>query len=325
MAIEHHTWRWEGFSFRDFESFVPVFGKWCGPGWSAGKRQASFDQHDLDSGAAENPTTKKDSPIDAICVDHDDDYQRAEGLPDEANRKLAADIVLLERLARLDKSRLTREEIQYCFAMEYLFNLMTILPRMILPEESYTQKTPLDEETKKQIEETIQALFKESAKKINELTKIAKQASNKVFESSFPEMKKEMEAKLAAFIKDIEQKKKNHSQAKTKIPESSSQKPSGHRKTENSANVLGDILTPEKLFNGDGKFSDKTFASIQQQDFAQESIDAVLHAQHTYQYNPDDFDFLFKNKAVVYDKNSEPSDQETSDDYTVRARSRDYA
>ncbi len=222
MAIERHKWRWEGFSFRDLESWLPVFGKWCGPGWSAGKRIKTIGNDEVTISHAIIPDTHEDSPIDTICKEHDIAYEMARGKIDEATRKLAADIVLLEKLARLDKSKLSREEKQYCFAMEYLFNLLTIIPRAILSEESYTQTEPLDEETQKQIAQTTQTLFEESAKKINELMKVVKQASNKALEFAFPEMKREMKKKLVDFMKDSAQKKQNHPQAK--MSESSSQK-----------------------------------------------------------------------------------------------------
>lgn len=67
-----------------------------------------------------------------------------------------------------------------------------------------------------------------------------------------------------------------------------------------------------------------SFYTIQQRDFVQDSIDAVLHAQHTYQYPADDFDFLHNNKAIFSEEEKEPLDQEASDDCIVRAKSRDY-
>lgn len=333
MAIEqYHTWGWKGFSTSDLESWVPAFGKWCGPGWSAGERIKTIKEEHKKVRPAFIPDTNQDSPIDAICKDHDIEYERAKGKIDEKARKLAADIVLIEKLARLDKSRLTLEEIQYCFAMEYLFKITTYFSQLTQEEEIQTRQQPLDEETQKQIVQATQVLFEEASKKMNELADIAKQTSNKVFDLAFPEMKREMEAKLADFMKNTAQKKKNHSpvQKQTKAPESSYQKSSKHQQTATSTNILSGIMTPENLFNRDGALSERTFASTKRRDFVQESVDTVLRSQYTHQYDPADFDFLFKNEAVFFDKEEKTTDEKSSDeefarDNTIRARARNYA
>lgn len=326
MSENYHKIRWANFSLSDPESWVPVFGKWCGPGYSDGKRQKVFDPSSEKLEPAKRPKTDEDNPIDLRCMQHDVNYLNVQDLPDEWQRTLAYDIIIRDEIRQLDPSRLTEEERLYRFALLQLFDTKIALLRRFL-EEKYTP----DEETKKQLEKLTQALFEESAKKIDELVKVAEQASNKAFEFAFPEMKKGMKKKLVDFMKDSAQKKKNHLQTKqqTKAYELSSQKASESRKTGTSATILGDIMTPEKLFNDEGRFHKHTFASPQKRDFVQDSIDAVLHATHTHQYDPADFDFLFKNKRTVPEQEEQStadkfSEESSSEDESVRAKSRNY-
>lgn len=231
MSKDNDGVRWANFALTDSDSWFPVFGKWCGPGYSAGRRIKIIDESDKETEPATHPFTKRVSPIDLLCKEHDLEYERAKGRADEAV-KLAADIVLLNKLRQLDENELTPEEIFYRFAMEYLFNLITIVPRTVLSENSYAQPAPLDDETKKLIAKTAHTLVEKSARKFKELMGVVNYVSDSAFEFAFPKIKEEMKIKLADFMKETPRKKSSHSQEKQqiKLPEPSSQKSSEFHK-----------------------------------------------------------------------------------------------
>lgn len=222
MSKENYGIRWANFTLTDADSWFPVFGKWCGPGYSAGKRTKIMGKHDAEVSPVVYPSTRSVSPIDRLCKEHDLEYERAKGRPDEAAIKLAADIVLLNALRQLDENALTRGEILYRFAMEYVFNLITLVPRTVLPKHSYTHLTSLTDETKKLMGDIAYTLVAKSARKINELRRVDSYASGNDFAFAFPESKKAMGIKFADFRKDHAEKKSSHSQVEqqAKPPES---------------------------------------------------------------------------------------------------------
>lgn len=88
----------------DFPSnFVPRWGLYCGPGWSAGQANANLDYETMKAGEVlqvRNAVGKfEDSNLDLACKEHDLAYKAAEGRPDEAKLIMQADIQLISRVA----------------------------------------------------------------------------------------------------------------------------------------------------------------------------------------------------------------------------------
>ncbi|MGE8659168.1 MAG: hypothetical protein ACN6O8_20685 [Achromobacter sp.] len=65
--------------------------------------------------------TPEISPVDSFCKDHDIAYFDARGQPDEAMRKLEADLVLMARLEQLDFDQLPETERLYGRLMSFAF------------------------------------------------------------------------------------------------------------------------------------------------------------------------------------------------------------
>ena len=61
------------------------------------------------------------SPVDSFCKDHDIAYFDAQGQPDEAMKKLEADLVLMARLDQLDFDQLPAVERLYARLMSFVF------------------------------------------------------------------------------------------------------------------------------------------------------------------------------------------------------------
>ncbi|MBI4937740.1 MAG: hypothetical protein HY846_05915 [Nitrosomonadales bacterium] len=106
------------------ELLVPIFGNYCGPGWS--------DGHRLDPG--EIPTfthppkellgpdgVLRPSPPDVLCLAHDQAYAAAVGSPNEYQLQLQADINLLNGIAAMDWSGLSALESAYSGLMAVAF------------------------------------------------------------------------------------------------------------------------------------------------------------------------------------------------------------
>ncbi len=103
-----------------------MYGLWCGPNWSAGERGGEKTREQLVESAVLtrigiDGVTPEISPVDSFCKDHDIAYFDAQGQPDEAVRKLEADLVLMARLEQLDFDQLPAAERVYGRLMLYAF------------------------------------------------------------------------------------------------------------------------------------------------------------------------------------------------------------
>lgn len=115
-------------------SWLPVYGRWCGPDWSAGARGVtkSVDQllrEPVFKRIGPGGGLKVDSPLDELCKAHDIAYVKAMDRPDqEASQKFHADLDLLNGIVSLDQTKLTKNEKTYSKLMalafaEKLFNV----------------------------------------------------------------------------------------------------------------------------------------------------------------------------------------------------------
>lgn len=108
-------------------SWLPVYGRWCGPDWSAGARGVTKTVEEL----LREPVfqrigpgggVKVDSPLDELCKAHDIAYVKAMDHPDhEAAQKFRADLDLLNDLVALDQTKLTKNEKTYSKLMALAF------------------------------------------------------------------------------------------------------------------------------------------------------------------------------------------------------------
>lgn len=108
-------------------SWLPVYGRWCGPDWSAGERGTTKSVAELDK----EPALRRigpagglevDSPLDWLCKQHDLAYLDAEKEPgSEAMQKFEADKDLLIKIAALDENLLTTDEKSYVKLMTAAF------------------------------------------------------------------------------------------------------------------------------------------------------------------------------------------------------------
>lgn len=108
-------------------SWLPVYGRWCGPDWSAGARGVTKTVEEL----LREPVFKRvgpgggvkvDSPLDELCRAHDIAYVKAMDHPDhEAAQKFHADLDLLNDLVALDQTKLTKDEKTYSKLMAVAF------------------------------------------------------------------------------------------------------------------------------------------------------------------------------------------------------------
>lgn len=108
-------------------SWLPVYGRWCGPDWSAGERGTTKSVAELDK----EPALRRigpagglevDSPLDWLCKQHDLAYLDAEKEPgSEAMQKFKADKDLLIKIAALDENLLTTDEKSYVKLMTAAF------------------------------------------------------------------------------------------------------------------------------------------------------------------------------------------------------------
>lgn len=108
-------------------SWLPVYGRWCGPDWSAGERGTTKSVAELGN----EPVFRRigppgglevDSPLDWLCKQHDLAYLQAERKPGlEAMQKLTADIDLLGKVVSLDETLLTKDEKIYSKLMALAF------------------------------------------------------------------------------------------------------------------------------------------------------------------------------------------------------------
>ena len=110
----------EGFCLYKPETWLPVLGNWCGPGWSAGKRTSPGEEPDFGVPA--------EGQVDGACKQHDQEYTNADKQPwpDSQLQKLQADWQLLQNLAAMDWSTLSNVEAAYAQAMGYIFALKMV-------------------------------------------------------------------------------------------------------------------------------------------------------------------------------------------------------
>lgn len=219
MTVNFHRWGWEGVSARDPESWVPVFGKWCGPGWSAGERIKTIEDKHKEVGVAIDPDTDRKSPIDELCKIHDFAYQKAKGKPDEIEQKLRADLILLKSLAALNQDELTQQEKQYFCLMELYFEAKTRLRRLSHPELTAKISREEDEEDAKWRQYVLRVAMAESADMIRNYMKAFNSGAQVLTKHIFSGMLREIERELAAIKKrkkiTLEQKKQFPIQEKT--------------------------------------------------------------------------------------------------------------
>lgn len=125
MASEYGDIRLLNPHWDELASRVPIYGNWCGPDWSAGQRGGELSRDELVRGAVfKRPGvdgTTQESPLDAMCKDHDLAYFDAKGQPDEAMQKLKADAALMARLSQLDQRSLPEVEQTYSKLMAFAF------------------------------------------------------------------------------------------------------------------------------------------------------------------------------------------------------------
>lgn len=107
--------------------WLPVYGRWCGPDWSAGERGTTKSMADLARERAFQRIgpaggSKVESPLDLICKEHDLAYLEAESQSgSEAMQKFEADKDLLIKIAALDENLLTKDEKSYVKLMTAAF------------------------------------------------------------------------------------------------------------------------------------------------------------------------------------------------------------
>lgn len=108
-------------------SWLPVYGRWCGPDWSAGARGVTKTVEELlrepvFQRVGPGGGVKVDSPLDELCKAHDIAYVKAMAHPDhEAAQKFHADLDLLNDLVALDQAKLTKDEKTYSKLMALAF------------------------------------------------------------------------------------------------------------------------------------------------------------------------------------------------------------
>ncbi|CAB3636186.1 MAG: hypothetical protein J0I68_05155 [Achromobacter sp.] len=121
MAAEQQSTGVDGFTVFDASAWMPVYGEWCGPGWSAGQRNPNITiQQMLDSPVLMLPGGQA-SVIDTICKAHDIAYAKAAGQPNEAYLIAEADRALLEALREVDFKSLPEQESGYATFMAFAF------------------------------------------------------------------------------------------------------------------------------------------------------------------------------------------------------------
>lgn len=93
-----------GLSLLKPATWIPIFGNFCGPGWTAGTREKITDVSDIKN----TPPIRikwpdgsfKPSLLDEICQDHDQSYFFAEGKPNEYILKAKADSYFVDRIEK---------------------------------------------------------------------------------------------------------------------------------------------------------------------------------------------------------------------------------
>lgn len=120
------------FTLGSIESIVPVFGLWCGPGWSAGKRGELDSPLYFEVARVSNKFGDiEDSKLDSICMVHDMSYFLAKGLPNEAMLKTQADATFLNDLSSAYSS-LTPSERPYASVALLAFSAKMLLVNPVL-------------------------------------------------------------------------------------------------------------------------------------------------------------------------------------------------
>lgn len=118
--VEDPTWNFN-FKRNDRTTWLPTFGKWCGPGWSAGEKTTAPTLTKEQMEVSASYINGRFSPVDALCKAHDIAYSKAYGQPDEKFQILKADVDLEKGLAGLNWSGLTKGEAAYASLMSVAF------------------------------------------------------------------------------------------------------------------------------------------------------------------------------------------------------------
>ncbi|MBR8655227.1 hypothetical protein KDH83_18140 [Achromobacter sp. Marseille-Q0513] len=124
---------YDGFTIFDPQSWLPTYGNWSGPGWSAGERDSQKTEAELQASPVYIHPNGTPSLVDQISKDHDIAYLRAAGDPNEAYLIAQADIELLNRLSQLNFPALPPVEATYATFMVFTFFqkiMMIDIPRV---------------------------------------------------------------------------------------------------------------------------------------------------------------------------------------------------
>lgn len=101
------------FKLISLEALIPTFGFWCGPGWSAGRRDGYVDVTYTEVAMVKDIFGNfQKSTLDTLCRLHDLSYLEASGRPDEVALKVQADAMFLRDLSEAYSS-LTPSEKPY--------------------------------------------------------------------------------------------------------------------------------------------------------------------------------------------------------------------
>lgn len=121
MAAVQRSTSIDGFTIVDPQTWLPVYGLWCGPGWSAGQRNADLTVQQMQASDVFRHADGSASVIDEICKAHDIAYKLAEGQPNEAALIGQADVQLLRSMAHVDFNSLPMQEKAYALLMTFTF------------------------------------------------------------------------------------------------------------------------------------------------------------------------------------------------------------
>ena len=114
-----------GFNLLNPVTYVPVFGNWCGPSWSAGQRTSGVltAEQLLVGGLTVTGADgiRRQSLVDLACKAHDIEYSAAEGKPNQALLTLQADLTLVQSVSTLNWNQLNSNEKVYAGAMAAAF------------------------------------------------------------------------------------------------------------------------------------------------------------------------------------------------------------
>lgn len=127
MASSNGIISFSGFSIRDTSTWVPTYGQWCGPNWSAGLRNNTMTLAQLQASPVAQTLgidgNVRPSPVDLACKAHDIAYFQAAGQPNQALLTLQADLTLIQTIAGMTWSNLNSTEKSYTSLMAAAFSI----------------------------------------------------------------------------------------------------------------------------------------------------------------------------------------------------------